>query len=247
MTAVDLKLGVACPTRHILGHDARQELGGEANVSYAPPLAATLTGASVRQLAYWRRTTPTHGVLFAPEHGTRPRVLYSYQDIVALRMFVQLRGHLSLQKVRKVASYLLKHYPDTHLASHSIKAVPGGRTAVWVSPDGEYVDVIERPGQGGLKFVMDDIFRSFTTGTGQRVPDLAEPTQGVTIDPGVRGGFPVIEGTRIPFTVVAGLYADGMTSGEIAELYPAVTEADVVGAAQLAELVAENAHVKAAA
>lgn len=216
-------------------------------MSYAPPLAATLTGASVRQLAYWRRNTPAHGVLFAPGHGTRPRVLYSYQDIVALRMFVRLRGNLSLQKVRKVASYLLTHYPDTHLASHSVKAAPGGRTAVWISPDGEYVDVVERPGQGGLKFVMEDIFRSFTTSGGRHVPDLAVPTQGVTIDPGVRGGFPVIEGTRIPFTVVAGLYADGMTSAEIAELYPAVSETDVVGAAQLAELVAETTKVKAAA
>src|SRR5882757_4223376 len=105
-------------------------------MSYTPPLAATLTGASVRQLAYWRRNTPGHGVLFAPEHGTRPRVLYSYQDIVALRMFVQLRGVLSLQKVREVASYLLTNFPAAHLASHTVKAAPGGRTAVFVSPDG---------------------------------------------------------------------------------------------------------------
>lgn len=216
-------------------------------MSYAPPLAATLSGATVRQLAYWRRCTPGHGVLFAPEYGTRPRVLYSYRDIVALRMFVQLRGHLSLQKVRKVVAWLEAHHPEMHLSGHSVKAVPGGRTAVWISPKGDYVDVIERPGHAALKVVIEDIFRSFTTRDGRYVPDLTEPTEGVTIDPEVRGGFPVIEGTRIPFNVVAGLHADGMTPAEIAELYPAVTEAEVMGATQLAELVAENGRAVLAA
>ena len=66
-------------------------------MSYPPPLTATLSGATVGQLSYWRRKTASKGVLFAPEYGSRPRALYSYRDIIALRMFVQLRGDLSLQ------------------------------------------------------------------------------------------------------------------------------------------------------
>jgi uncharacterized protein (DUF433 family)/DNA-binding transcriptional MerR regulator len=209
-------------------------------MSYSPPLAATLSGASVRQLAYWRRRTPRRGVLFAPEHGSRPRALYSYRDIITLRMFVQLRGDLSLQKVRKVVAWLEQQHPGTHLSAHEVKAEPGGGTAFWISPDGEYLDVLQRPGQGGLKVVMDDVFNSFTTSDGRRVPSLREPTTGVTIDPDVRGGYPVIEGTRIPFHLVVGLQADGMPAEEIAELYPSVTSADVDGAAELARLVAEN-------
>lgn len=216
-------------------------------MSYPPPLAATLSGASVRQLGYWRRKTPGHGALFSPEHGTRPRVLYSYRDIVALRMFVQLRGELPLQRVRKAVAWLEKRSSGEHLASYRLMAVPGRRTAVWISPEGDYTDIVERPGHHALKVVLDDIFRSFTTSTGRWVPDLAEPAQGVTIDPEVRGGFPVIEGTRIPFTLVAGLHSDGLTAAEIAELYPGVTEADVVGASELAELVAENSRSAAAA
>jgi len=42
MTAEDLKLGVACPTRHLLGMMPGRELGGEANVSIRTALAATL-------------------------------------------------------------------------------------------------------------------------------------------------------------------------------------------------------------
>ncbi len=155
-------------------------------MSYPPPLAATLSGASVRQLTYWRRNTPGKGVLFAPEHGTRPRALYSYRDIVVLRTFVQLRGDLSLQKVRKVVALLESMHPGTHLSAHKVKAEPGGATAVWVTPDGDYVDVLKSPGQRALKVVMDDVFGAFTTSDGRHVPNLGEPTTGVTIDPEVR-------------------------------------------------------------
>jgi len=85
------------------------------------------------------------------------------------------------------------------------------------------------PAKAALKLVMDDIFRSFTTGTGQRVPDLAEPAQGVTIDPAVRGGFPGHRGHANSVHGCRWSLRGWMTSGEIAELYPAVTEADVVG------------------
>lgn len=208
-------------------------------MSYPPPLAATLSGASVRQLAYWRRVGP-NGALFTPEHGSRPRVLYSYRDLVALRMFVRLRGDLSLQRVRRAVAWLETHHPDTHLSAHTIRAVPGEQTAVWIAPDGSYIDVVEHPGQGGLKIVMDDIFDSFKTRSGRRVPALAEPAAGVTVDPHVRSGYPVIEGTRIPYNVVASLHADGLTAGEIARLYPSITEREVRGAAELADLVAAN-------
>jgi uncharacterized protein (DUF433 family) len=208
-------------------------------MSYPAPLTAALTGASVGQLAYWRRRQPGKGVLLAPEHGTRPRALYSYRDVVALRMFVRLRGELSLQKLRIAVDWLAKHSPDTHLSAHRMHAIPR-QTAVWISPDGDYIDVVERPGQGAFKVVMDDVFNAFTASNGRRVPDLRQPTHGVVIDPEVRGGFPVLDGTRVPFTVIAGLRAEGLAPDEIAELYPAVRPSDVAGAVQLARLVAES-------
>lgn len=211
-------------------------------MSYPAPLAATLSGATVRQLAYWRKNVPGKGVLLEPEHGRRPRALYSYRDIVALRMFVQLRGEMSLQKLRKAAAWLVQHHPKMHLSSHRVKAVLGGKSAVWISPDGEYVDVVEHPGQSGFKVILDDLFGAFTTGSGREVPSLVKPTPGTSIDPAVRGGYPVLEGTRIPYNVVAALSLDGVTTDEIVELYPSVTPAEVEGARDLACLVAENAR-----
>ncbi|MFC6157988.1 DUF433 domain-containing protein [Kribbella jiaozuonensis] len=207
-------------------------------MSYPTPLAAALSGASVPQLNYWRRKIPGKGVLFAPEYGSRPRALYSYRDIVVLRMFARLRGDLSLQKVRKVVAVLDEMHPGTHLSAHKVKALPGGATAVWVNPDGDYVDVLKHPGQGTLKIVMDDVFNAFTTSDGRHVPNLGKPVTGVRIDPEVRGGYPVIEGTRIPFHIVAGLCADGVPANEIAELYPSVSALDVEGAVELTRLVA---------
>lgn len=211
-------------------------------MSYSPPLTATLSGATVRQLAYWRKSSQGRPALFEPEFSRSPRVLYSYRDIVALRMLVQLREELSLQRVRKAVRWLELHFPDTHLSAHRIKTVPGTSTAVWFTPDGDYVDVVQKPGQMGFRLVLQDLLGEFTTSKGRRVPDLGEPTPGVLIDPEVRAGFPVIEGTRIPFTLVAGLRGDGLSDTEISDLYPKVTPREIAGAVELAHWVDESSQ-----
>lgn len=207
---------------------------------YSPPLAAALSGATLRQLAYWRRDTADHAPLLLPEFARSPRVLYSYQDIVALRMFVRLRRQTSLQRIRRAVAWLERHHPDTHLSGHRMEAQPGGRTIVWISADSDYFDIVEHPGQAGIQVVMDDVFDEFKTSSGRRVPDLTSPAPGVTVDRGVRGGFPVISGTRVPFNIIADLYADGMKPSDIRGLYPGVRARDVLGASELAELVAQN-------
>jgi uncharacterized protein (DUF433 family) len=207
-------------------------------MGYPAPLAAALSGATLGQLAYWRKTSRDHGPLLAPEYGTRPRAIYSYRDIIALRMFVQLRGRTSLQRIRKAVSWLQERHPTTHLSAHQLKATPRGKSIVWISTDGDYFDVVERPGQAGIAVVMEDIFRPFQTAKGRNVPGLREPAPGVTVDAEVRGGYPVIAGTRVPFDIIAGLYEDGLDGSAIRALYPSVPAKAVEGAAQLAEVVA---------
>lgn len=207
-------------------------------MGYPAPLAAALSGATLGQLAYWRKRTRGHGSLLAPEYGTRPRAIYSYRDIIALRMFVQLRGKTSLQRIRKAVSWLEEQHPRTHLSTHQLQASPQGKTIVWISADGDYFDVVERPGQAGIAVVMEDIFAPFTTAKGRVVPGLNEPAPGVSIDVEVRGGYPVIAGTRVPFDIIAGLHEDGLSGASIRSLYPSVPIEAVKGASQLAEVVA---------
>lgn len=210
-------------------------------MAYTSALTSALSGATLRQLTYWRRDAPGLAPLLEPELATRPRAIYSYQDLVALRMFVHLRERASLQQVRKAVSYLQRQHPDTHMAVHRLAADPTSRTIVWLSADGDYVDVVAKPGQRGFQVVMEELFRSFETAAGRWVPDLAQPSKGVEIDPGVRGGWPVIAGTRIPFNIIASLHADGVSASEIAELYPTVTAQEVRGASAFADFVASVA------
>lgn len=201
---------------------------------YTTRLAAALSGATVRQLAYWRRDTGT-GPLLTPEYGTSPRALYSYRDVVALRICVRLRKETSLQRVRRSVAHLQQVAPNLHLASHQLKSA--GPTIVWLTEDGDYIDTVERPGHMGIRVVMEEVLRAFTTADGRKVPDLRTPARGLSIDDEVRGGYPVVAGTRIPYDTIASLAEDGLGAAEIIDLYPSVTRDGIRGAVELAELV----------
>ncbi len=62
----------------------------------------------------------------------------------------------------------------------------------------------------------------------------------IVIAPDLHHGDPCIKGTRIPVTMVVGSLADGMTSREIREEYPQLTDEDIQAAlAYAAELTDE--------
>jgi len=152
-------------------------------------------------------------------------------------MFVALRQQTSLQKIRKAVAYLLEQHPITHLSAHSLKAGPGGKTIVWIADDGDFVDVVEHPGQPGIRVVMEQIFGEFTTESGRTVPDLRSPAPGLAIDREIRGGYPVLKGTRLPFDAVSSLTRDGLTDAEIIEIYPTATGEGISGARRFAEMI----------
>lgn len=206
---------------------------------YSSRMTSILTGATPDQLRHWRRDSETEPLL-APAGGSDGRALYSFEDVVALRMFVNLRRQTSLQKIRRAVRYLRTEHPETHLSTHHLKASPDGRTIVWIAEDGDVVDVVEHPGQAGIKVVMERIFGEFLTEDGRMVPDLSTPAPGLAIDEGVRGGYPVLAGTRLPFDDVASLIRDGLTNHEIIAIYPTATPEGIAGARQFAEMIEEN-------
>lgn len=123
------------------------------------------------------------------------------------------------------------------MSFHRLTATPSGRTIVWISEDGDYVDVVERGGQAGITVVMDTVCATFTTENGRVVPDLHEPAHGLSIDTDVRGGYPVLAGIRLPYDAVAGLARDGLTDAEIIAIYPTATPHGIAGARDFANLV----------
>lgn len=205
---------------------------------YSTGMTSVLTGATVAQLRNWRKDPGGgRGPLLLPSARRNGRARYSFEDVVALRMFVVLRKDTSLQRIRRAVAHLRREHPSTHLSAHALRAAPGGRTIVWLTQDGDYLDVVEHPGQAGFAVVMEHVFGEFRTDDGRVVPDLRTPARGLSLDPEVRGGYPVLEGTRLPFDEVAGLVRDGLGTAEILELYPSATAAGVEGARVLADLV----------
>jgi uncharacterized protein (DUF433 family) len=58
---------------------------------------------------------------------------------------------------------------------------------------------------------------------------MQEIAPGVTVDPKVRSGKPVIRGTRVPVDLVVGTLAGAMTQEEVAEEH-GITREDVLAA-----------------
>jgi uncharacterized protein (DUF433 family) len=62
---------------------------------------------------------------------------------------------------------------------------------------------------------------------------MAELTLGITVDPSVRFGKPVIKGTRVPVDTIVARVASGMSIKDVAEEYR-ITEKDVYNVLQYA-------------
>jgi uncharacterized protein (DUF433 family)/DNA-binding transcriptional MerR regulator len=211
-------------------------------VAYPTYLAATLSGASLRQLQYWRSQE-----LLVPE--LRPasgnRVLYSFKDVVALRTFVYLREQESLQLIRQAIGTLRGLGNLEHLSQYTL--VADGKRIVLVEPDA-MTDLTNRPGQMVATY-MRDVYAEFDNMQGARVVNLLKPRELVSVDPGLHGGYPVIAGTRVQYDLVASLIEDGVPAEEVVEFYPSVSADAARDAAAFARLVAEyrNGGVPSAA
>ena len=96
-----------------------------------------LTGATANQLKYWSRME-----LVAPKINGR-RALYSFKDIVKLRVLVSLRKNgLSLQKVRLGINRLSEMLPDDEPLSRLIIFTDG--MDMIVVEKGKYFSAITR-------------------------------------------------------------------------------------------------------
>lgn len=204
-------------------------------MSFTPVVAAALSGASTGQLAYWRSSRTTEPLLAPEHHEPRSRVSYTFRDVVALRTFVYLRSRqVPLQRIRRAVASLRRLGHDEHLSEYSLVAL--GHDVVWRVSVDEAIDLTRNPGHGVLA-QMADILAPFLNMQDQAVLDLRRPKPGISVDPSVRGGFPVVEGTRVPYDLVASLLDDGLDIAAISEIYPSVSVEAARGAADFARYV----------
>ena len=192
-------------------------------MSYPAPIAAALSGTSMRQLGYWR-SSARGGPLLRPEHAGGSRLLYSFRDVVALRTVAYLREDVSLQRIRRAVETLRDLGSREHLSRYRL--VADGGSVVWVTDDDAMnpaggVDLVLRPRQEVL-VRLGDVLSPFTNAAGVRVPDFTQPRPKLQVDADILAGYPVVAGTRVPFDLVAGLVAGGVPAERVGDYYPGV-------------------------
>lgn len=210
-------------------------------MAFPVPIASVLSGASVDQLAYWRKPTRMALPLLVPETKRSGRYLYSWADVVALRSIVYLRQEKSLPRIRRAVELLRALESDQweHLARYTLI---GTKQSILVrTPAGDLLDLEQQPATVVDEVLMADVLDSFSTRDGRSVPALRKPRPMLTVDPYVLAGYPVIAGTRVPFDVVAGFADEGVPAAEIIEMYPSVKPESVEDAQDFARQVAKAA------
>ncbi len=136
---------------------------------YSGTKAATIVGITYRQLDYWARTDLIRPSL-ADASGSGSRRLYSYRDLLELRVIKSLLdAGIKLESVRTAFEYLRTHV-DTDIASAHL--VISGSDVILCDGD-QLIDVMRRGGQGvlnvlaigGVKSDLDSIIVQLDDGT----------------------------------------------------------------------------------
>ena len=118
------------------------------------PITSVLSGATLAQLAYWRKKTPAAEPLLVPTTKESGRYLYSWADVVALRSIVYLREWKSLHKIRGAVQTLrqLEASEWQHLAQYRL--VRTADSIVVQTTAGQIYDLERAPGT-----MLDEIRR----------------------------------------------------------------------------------------
>lgn len=189
--------------------------------------AHRLTKVSLRQLRYWARDgffTPSLDMTTAGFPGLR---LYSFRDLVCLRVISSLRNEIkaSLQHLREVKSNL-SHLGEDMWAKTTLYVL-NRRVVIRNPATGGLDDAVS--GQGVLQIPlavvsneMHDAIRAL------RARPIEAHGRVDTRKGGARN--PVIAGTRIPVRTIQDFAAAGYTAAQIVQQYPSLTEADVEAA-----------------
>ncbi|MBT0567823.1 DUF433 domain-containing protein [Williamsia sp. CHRR-6] len=200
-------------------------------MSFPEDLTMVLTGVTAHQLRSWRSTG-----LLVPEISPKRPPLYSFRDLVALRVVAHLRASTSLQQVRKAFTNLEEFDLTDHPSKYKF-AVADGSIAVWT--DEGFMDLVKNPGQYHI-VSLADIYRPFRNHRNDEVVDFEHPREMLRGDARRLGGWPTIDGTRVPFDTVAdAMSGDSPINPEdLRHFYPGVTAAAAADALGFAEGVA---------
>jgi DNA-binding transcriptional MerR regulator len=119
---------------------------------YRGPQVCKIVGISYRQLDYWARTGLAMPSV-QPAHGSGTQRLYSFEDLVQLKLIKKLLDTgVSLHRVRDAIEYLRDLGHDLS----GITLVSDGKTVLARHSPDEVVDLLRR-GQGVFAIAIDPV------------------------------------------------------------------------------------------
>lgn len=196
------------------------------------------TSQEVARLAHIPKTTlyrwQREGIIMPSLEGEDGEYGYSYADLTIVRL---LRAIREKRIDFRSAGVALRHLygrlgpPSAGWSDANIYFVPGptGRIEVYAfHPDEWELTDATRSGQRVEPRLLGDALSSLASEiAGLRDDDSVvvprEFRDFVTINPDIRGGAPIVKGTRIPTRLFAALNQGGRTAKQIARMYSGIT------------------------
>lgn len=121
---------------------------------YTAKQVTAVTGVSYQTLNHWARTGLVEPSI-AQASGTGSERIYSFRDLIALKLAVELRkGGISTRALRKVIAFLRRSNGLENPLSEA-RLVVTEIDVVLVRSNKELISVLKKPGQAYLAFVLD--------------------------------------------------------------------------------------------
>lgn len=140
------------------------------STGYGAKVVLELIGISYRQLDHWARTGLVRSSL-RPASGRGSRRVYSFPDLVALRVVGQLReAGVSIQTIRKAVAYLKRHAEQP---LSTLNLVGHGRKVLTPTDDSSKLVEASESGQVVMSISVASLKRHLEAG----VTKLSEPRE----------------------------------------------------------------------
>ncbi|CAN5856707.1 hypothetical protein BH24CHL4_BH24CHL4_22520 [soil metagenome] len=188
--------------------------------------AARLAHVSERQASYWAHRGVLHPSILFDRNRRPTRYLYSFEDVVGLRVIGLLRNHygLSLQMLRKAGNQL-----------RQVADRPWSKLTFWVRGKDLF---FSDPDRGGListdgrqqatarieiERVASDVEREAKELARRKPEEIGQ----IERRRNVLGNQLVISGTRVPVSAILSMARTGHSEAQIVDAYPTLTREDV--------------------
>lgn len=195
------------------------------------PQVERLTRLSRRTIVRWQRT----GVFF-PDYpqplaieGPYQRI-YSFRDVVGLRTLAELRRvhHVLLSEVRKVGQYLKKYRRKSW---SELRFWVIDRHVVFRDPKSSLLISGKDLSQVAIEpIVLEDIALAVESDSAVLREREPETRGKIVRHRNIMSNRPVIDGTRIPTSIIWDFHSAGYSIEEIIAEYPDLTQEDVQAA-----------------